>query len=96
MNRRLLPTLTLLLLLAACGGGTDTATHVEAVETVSPNVIGVTPLLALEAPRQVDLETFEAIKARRAALHDRQRLFLFLPLLGVLVWRARRGPLFGR
>jgi rhodanese-related sulfurtransferase len=39
MNRRLVPTLTLLLLLAACGGGTDTATHVEAVETVSPNAI---------------------------------------------------------
>ncbi len=39
MSHRVLPLIALLVLSAACGGGTDTATHVEAVETASPNAI---------------------------------------------------------
>lgn len=39
MSRRLLLIVPVLVLATACGGGTDTATHVEAVETVSVGAV---------------------------------------------------------
>jgi len=63
------------------------ATHME---VISPNVVGLTQVLAYRSgPGELTREEFRALEQRRRAIHHVQLWLVFLPLL-VLV--ARRAP----
>lgn len=63
------------------------------VDTVSPNVLGLMPLLAFEAPRQVDEATFESIRSRRSRIRQGLQWFAIPLLLVGIGWRFREGPM---
>jgi hypothetical protein len=61
------------------------------VQVVSPNLIGLTPILAHQSgPSEVDLEGFREIAKRRAAIHRVQLWLVALPLLAFVAWAAPR------
>ncbi|MEM1207539.1 MAG: glycosyltransferase 87 family protein [Acidobacteriota bacterium] len=62
------------------------------VANISPNVVGLTELLALkpDAPQKVTAEEFRALKERRRSIHRAQLLWVFVPLAVALAWGARR------
>ncbi len=63
------------------------------VETVSPNVVGATPLLAFQGrPGLVTEDEFDAIRIRRATIHRWQILLLGLPTALLVAFTFRRGP----
>ncbi len=61
------------------------------VANISPNVVGLTEVLAYRGgDEQVSRDEFLALKARRQRIHTAQLLFVFLPALAAAAWLARR------
>jgi hypothetical protein len=68
--------------------GANLATHVE---TISPNLVGLNRILAYKGgPERLTAGEFRAMEARRARIHHGQLWAVFLPLLVVVAWMARR------